>query len=618
METTFPVVDLGKLNTEERGVTMEAIKDALERLTKEHYKKCMELRFKEMVASKGLDSAQSEIHDLDWETTFFLRHLPVSNISEIPDLHEDFRASLICVCVCVMIRKAMKEFAGELEKLAEELLDLLCENLGLEKGYLKKVFYGSKGPNFGTKVSNYPPCPKPDLIKGLRAHTDAGGIILLFQDDKVSGLQLLKDGHWIDVPPMRHSIVINLGDQLEVITNGKYKSVMHRVIAQTDGTRMSLASFYNPGNDAIISPAPSLVKEDDTNQTYPKFVFDDYMKLYAGLKFQAKEPRFTRCNNMCPENRFFKLGQYSTVMTFKLIRADGGTPFVQIILKFIKNLRTNVSSIGKLFCPRSTMFSIRSKSSKLQKSTSREDKLEEDMNSSMLISALVGGNGILNSRALHANNSSRRVNAESNPDGKLLIIVFEIFSRLSNCSPTRNTSSPGWRPIVAKTRSRCKRGQELLGPERSQRTHENPTGLPTSNTQSVHLNQYDGLLAFSHSNVISHSETSVAFLKALPTVIIPRGKPIHSFSTSLAIFSISGEANASSPTLSLKRSHASFSVRTFTSTSLSVSMPLQTLNCLVLITNLQPFSMVGVGIPILSRENGSHKSSRIKANLFLL
>lgn len=112
----------------------------------------------------------------------------------------------------------MKKFALELEKLAEQLLDLLCENLGLEKGYLKKVFYGSKGPNFGTKVSNYPPCPTPDLIKGLRAHTDAGGIILLFQDDKVSGLQLLKDDQWIDVPPMRHSIVINLGDQLEVHT----------------------------------------------------------------------------------------------------------------------------------------------------------------------------------------------------------------------------------------------------------------------------------------------------------------------------------------------------------------------------------------------------------------
>ncbi|KAJ0054199.1 hypothetical protein Pint_01955 [Pistacia integerrima] len=189
----------------------------------------------------------------------------------------------------------MKEFASKLEKLAEELLDLLCENLGLEKGYLKKTFYGSKGPTFGTKVSNYPPCPKPDLIKGLRAHTDAGGVILLFQDDKVSGLQLLKDGQWIDVPPMRHSIVVNLGDQIEVISNGKYKSVEHRVVTQTDGNgRMSIASFYNPGSDAVIYPAPAVLEKEaeEKKQVYPKFVFEDYMKLYAGLKFQAKEPRF--------------------------------------------------------------------------------------------------------------------------------------------------------------------------------------------------------------------------------------------------------------------------------------------------------------------------------------
>ncbi|KAK4491918.1 hypothetical protein RD792_002700 [Penstemon davidsonii] len=297
---TFPVVNMERLNGEERSATMEIIEEAcqnwgffelvnhgiapefmdkVERLTKEHYGKCMEQRFKEMVQSKGLEAVQSETNDLDWESTFFLRHLPVSNISEIPDLEQEYR-------------EVMKEFAVQLEKLAEHLLDLLCENLGLEKGYLKKAFYGSKGPTFGTKVSNYPPCPKPDLIKGLRAHTDAGGIILLFQDDKVSGLQLLKDGQWVDVPPMRHSIVINLGDQLEVITNGKYKSVMHRVIAQTDGNRMSLASFYNPGSDAVIYPAQALVEKQETKDLYPKFVFEDYMKLYAGLKFQDKEPRF--------------------------------------------------------------------------------------------------------------------------------------------------------------------------------------------------------------------------------------------------------------------------------------------------------------------------------------
>ncbi|CAK9309575.1 unnamed protein product [Citrullus colocynthis] len=300
----FPIINLENINGDGRAKILEQIEDAcqnwgffelvnhgiphefldtVEKMTRDHYKKCMEERFKETVLSKGLEAAQAEVDDMDWESTFFLRHLPESNISEMSDLDEEYK-------------KVMKEFAKKLENLAEELLDLLCENLGLEKGYLKKAFYGSKGPTFGTKVSNYPPCPKPDLIKGLRAHTDAGGIILLFQDDKVSGLQLLKDDNWIDVPPMRHAIVVNLGDQLEVITNGRYKSVMHRVITQTSGTgRMSIASFYNPGSDAVIFPAPALVETDqaeEKKEVYPKFVFEDYMKLYIGVKFQAKEPRF--------------------------------------------------------------------------------------------------------------------------------------------------------------------------------------------------------------------------------------------------------------------------------------------------------------------------------------
>jgi len=80
-----------------------------------------------------------------------------------------------------------------------------------------------------------------------------------------------------------------------VITNGKYKSALHRVVAQTDGNRMSIASFYNPSSDAVIYPAPALVEskaEEAGEAAYPEFVFEDYMKLYAALKFQAKEPRF--------------------------------------------------------------------------------------------------------------------------------------------------------------------------------------------------------------------------------------------------------------------------------------------------------------------------------------
>ena len=67
--------------------------DKVEKMTKEHYRKCMEQRFHEF-ASRTLEAGgdESSIHNLDWESTFFLRHLPVSNISDIPDLQDDYRS----------------------------------------------------------------------------------------------------------------------------------------------------------------------------------------------------------------------------------------------------------------------------------------------------------------------------------------------------------------------------------------------------------------------------------------------------------------------------------------------------------------------------------------------
>ncbi|CAN6204626.1 unnamed protein product [Urochloa humidicola] len=311
--SSFPIIDMGLFAGEQRPAAMDLLRDAcenwgffqilnhgistelmdeVERLTKDHYKRVREQRFLEF-ASKALPKDGDADANLDWESTFLVRHLPESNLADIPDLDDGYR-------------RAMRRFAGELEAVAERLLDLLCENLGLEKGYLARAFRGPStgAPTFATKVSSYPPCPRPDLVKGLRAHTDAGGIILLFQDDRVGGLQLLKGGDWVDVPPTRHSIVVNLGDQLEVITNGRYKSVVHRVVAQPDGNRMSIASFYNPAADAVIFPAPELVVKDDGDDdaaaapAYPRFVFEDYMKLYMRHKFEAKEPRFQAFKSM--------------------------------------------------------------------------------------------------------------------------------------------------------------------------------------------------------------------------------------------------------------------------------------------------------------------------------
>ena len=104
------------------GISTELM-DTVERLTKEHYNKCMEQRFREMVASKGLESAQSEINDLDWESTFFLRHLPVSNLSEVPDLEDNYRYQILLHSI---IKRTISYSHSRFSLLEESIFVHLC------------------------------------------------------------------------------------------------------------------------------------------------------------------------------------------------------------------------------------------------------------------------------------------------------------------------------------------------------------------------------------------------------------------------------------------------------------------------------------------------------------
>ncbi|XVF64493.1 hypothetical protein PTKIN_Ptkin09bG0174200 [Pterospermum kingtungense] len=295
-----PVIDFSKLNGEDRAKTLALIANACEewgffqlenhgipmellervkKVTSEFYKEEREENFNKSKLVNLLDESGERLENVDWEDVITLL-----DDNEWPSQTPRFQ-------------ETMKEYRFELKKLAEKVMEVMDENLGLPKGYIKKAFNDGEGENafFGTKVSHYPPCPHPERVNGLRAHTDAGGVILLFQDDKVGGLQVLKDGQWIGVQPLPNTIVINTGDQIEVLSNGRYKSAWHRVLSTTDGNRRSIASFYNPSLAATIAPALHLVEkanQKEVEQTYPKFVFGDYMSVYVQQKFLPKEPRF--------------------------------------------------------------------------------------------------------------------------------------------------------------------------------------------------------------------------------------------------------------------------------------------------------------------------------------
>uniref|UniRef100_A0A0E0LTI4 Isopenicillin N synthase-like Fe(2+) 2OG dioxygenase domain-containing protein n=1 Tax=Oryza punctata TaxID=4537 RepID=A0A0E0LTI4_ORYPU len=159
------------------------------------------------------------VDDMDWEDIFYLH-----DDNQWPSNPPEFKETMP----------------------RERVMEAMDENLGLDKGRMKRALTGDDrhAPFFGTKVSHYPPCPRPHRCR--QRHP---------ADDRVGGLQVLKGRGWVDMQPLANAIVINTGDQVEVLSNGRYRSGWHRVLPMRDGNRRSVASFYNLAFEATISLA---------------------------------------------------------------------------------------------------------------------------------------------------------------------------------------------------------------------------------------------------------------------------------------------------------------------------------------------------------------------------
>lgn len=203
---------------------------------------------------------------LDWSDYFFLNYLPhsVRDTNKWP-------------CLPVSCRELVMEYGEELVKLCGKLMKIFSINLGLEEDRLQKAFGGEDiGACF--RANFYPKCPQPDLALGLSPHSDPGGMTLLLSDDNVSGLQVRKGDNWITVKPIPNAFIVNIGDQLQVLSNAIYKSVEHRVVVNSAKERVSLALFYNPKGSIPIEPVKELVWEDRP-ALYPSMTYNDY-RLY--------------------------------------------------------------------------------------------------------------------------------------------------------------------------------------------------------------------------------------------------------------------------------------------------------------------------------------------------
>jgi isopenicillin N synthase-like dioxygenase len=130
-------------------------------------------------------------------------------------------------------------------------------------------------PTILFRIFCYPPTPAHDLALhednwGVREHTDYGLLTILAQDD-VGGLQVRSADGWIDVPPDPEAFVCNIGDMLERMTGGRYRSTPHRVRNAGTTTRLSFPFFFDPGWDATVRPVPEVGYGQETAEAQSRW-----------------------------------------------------------------------------------------------------------------------------------------------------------------------------------------------------------------------------------------------------------------------------------------------------------------------------------------------------------
>lgn len=148
------------------------------------------------------------------------------------------------------LREVVAEWHDHLSGVARRLLRAWAVSLGSEPEFFDRHF---GEPETLIKIVRYPGVDDPTPQQGVGAHKDFGVVTLLWVEPGKTGLQVERDGEWVDAPPVPGAFVVNIGELLEYATQGYLTATNHRVVSpQAPDHRISVPFFFNPALDARL------------------------------------------------------------------------------------------------------------------------------------------------------------------------------------------------------------------------------------------------------------------------------------------------------------------------------------------------------------------------------
>uniref|UniRef100_A0A0A9BQN4 Fe2OG dioxygenase domain-containing protein n=1 Tax=Arundo donax TaxID=35708 RepID=A0A0A9BQN4_ARUDO len=215
----------------------------------------------------------SDTQKLDWADMFYLMVRPTES--------RDMR---FWSTQPPSFRDSIDRYSAETARVAASLLRFMAADMGLEPERLLEV---CRGQPQSMRVTYYPPCRQAGDVLGLSPHTDATVVTLLLHVNDVQGLQIRKDGKWVAVDPLDGAFVVSIGDILEILSNGRYRSIEHRAVVHPNKERISAAMFHQPCQDTTVSPLPELVT-DGCGARYKSMGYMDFLKLFFATKLDGR------------------------------------------------------------------------------------------------------------------------------------------------------------------------------------------------------------------------------------------------------------------------------------------------------------------------------------------